>query len=113
MAKDVNIHIKTPGAEEAQQNLDRTAQAAQQMGGKVQDAGRQAQAGGAGVEQFGKQSDEAGRLSQGLSRAVDAMKRAILGLIGIQGLWVFFNKWLSYIRETNQASVTWPIRRAT
>ena len=39
MPKDVNIHVKTTGADESRQELDKTAQAAKRMGDEVRDAG--------------------------------------------------------------------------
>ena len=46
MAKDVNIHLKTTGAEQTKQQLEQTAQATGQVGDQVQEIGRKAQAGG-------------------------------------------------------------------
>ncbi|HUW18374.1 MAG TPA: hypothetical protein VMW16_03650 [Sedimentisphaerales bacterium] len=42
MAKDINIHLKTTGAEQTKEQLDQTARSAEKIGESTQQAGRQA-----------------------------------------------------------------------
>lgn len=56
MAKDVNIHVKTPGAQEAKQQLDGLAQSAKQVGQKVHEGGQQ---GAAGTDKLKDSTDKA------------------------------------------------------
>ena len=42
MAKGINIHVKTPGARESKEQLDRVGQATDRLGGKTEKAGAKA-----------------------------------------------------------------------
>lgn len=83
MAKDVNIHIKTPGASEAKQNLDRLAQSGQNVGQQV-DKGQQ---------QAAESTKKASKELSGMDRILSSLKTQVtgfvagwLGLAGVQKL---------------------------
>ncbi len=65
MAKDVNIHIKTQGADETQRKFQETAQSAQQMGDGV--------------------TQSSDRMKEGVTSSSDSMKNALRTLAGIAG----------------------------
>jgi len=72
MAKDVNIHIRTPGAQQAKQELDKLGKSAQQVGDKTA-AGQK------------RGADETGKTTQkmsGMGRVLGSLKTAVLGFVG-------------------------------
>jgi len=86
MSKDVNVHVKT---ETDKQKVDAYGNAFDRAGGKVNDAGSQAQS--------------ATRKMNILGSAVNSVTSFLTGLVGIAGLWAFFQKWLSYINKISEA----------
>ena len=75
--KDINIHVKTPGANQAKQQLDSVGQSAKQVGNKT---GRAAKKGAAGINKLSQSTNRAhGRFSKFFS----SIKSWAVGLVGI------------------------------
>jgi len=72
MAKDVNIHIKTPGAGEAKQRLDEVGKAAEGVGGKT----------AAGQKRGADAIDKTTQKMSGMDRVLGSLKTAVLGFVG-------------------------------
>jgi len=72
MAKDVNIHLKTTGAEQTKADLDRTGQSAKQLGDKTAEGQKRA---GAATEQGTKKLGAMGRM-------INTLKTQVMGFIG-------------------------------
>jgi len=87
MAKDVNIHVKTPGAPQAKQQLDGVGKAAQQVGQKTSEGQRQA----------GKATEKSTQKLTGMGRVLNTLKTQVMGLVGawlgLQGVRAIIN-WL-------------------
>jgi len=69
MAKEVNIHVKTPGAETSKQKLDELAAAGRDFGEDVNQAGTKVQSGAKkGAEGIGGLSQETGKAQSGFEK---------------------------------------------
>jgi len=77
LAKDVNIHLKTTGAEQTKQQLDNTGRAAKGVGDKTAEG---AQKGAAATEQGTKKLGAMGRMLRSLRRQALSFIGAWLGL---------------------------------
>lgn len=64
--KDINIHVRAKGTEQADQNLKNTGQATEQLGKKT--------------EQAGKKADGANKQLSGMSRILSNLKTQIIGM---------------------------------
>ena len=78
MAKDVNIHLKTTGAEKTKQDLDKTGQSAKDVGDKT----------AKGQNKAGAATDKTTKKLGAMGRTLDNMKTTILSWIGA---WVGLN----------------------
>ncbi len=77
MAKNVNIHVKTPGAKQAEQDLNRTGKAAKGVGDSASRAGKK---GAEGVHEFG---NSAGRTQGRFAKLKSSIASWVLGLVGV------------------------------
>lgn len=77
MPKDINIHLKTTGADKTQADLGKTAQSAKQLGEKTAEGQQQ---GGAATEQATNKLGVMGRMFQSLKSQVVGFVGAFLGL---------------------------------
>jgi len=77
MAKDINIHLKTKGAEQTQQKLSGVGKAAQQVGDSAQQGGRK------GADGMDKLSRSAGSAQGRFSRFTSGLSSWAAGLFGI------------------------------
>jgi hypothetical protein len=67
MAKDINIHIKAPGAEETKQQLDQVGEGAQKLGQKVSQG---AKTGSGGMDQLGESAKKTGSVFGTLKESI-------------------------------------------
>ena len=88
MAKDVNIHIKTPGAREAKRQLGDVAKSAAGVGDKTQHAGKKGAEG----------ADQATQKFSGMGRALSKLKTQVTGLISA---WLGFQAVIKLIGHFN------------
>lgn len=72
MAKDVNIHIKTPGAQEAKQQLGGVGDAAKRVGQKTQK----------GQQKAADSTKQASKELSGMGRVLSNLKTQVMGFIG-------------------------------
>jgi len=89
MPHEVNIHIKTPGADKAKQDIDEVTRATKKSGDATSQAGTQAR-------------QASGKMKL-LGSAVNQLKSYLVGLAGISGLLAFFKSWLEHIKEITEA----------
>ena len=85
MSKDVNIHIKTPGADKARQDLDGVGRSGKGVGDSVGEGGRK------GAEGMNKIKDAADKSHSVLGKLTGQVKAFIGGWLGIQGLFKIFD----------------------
>jgi len=84
MAKnEVNIHIKTPGAKEADNQVDKTAGKVKKLGDSTNKAGKK---GGEGMDQTNQSLGKTGGILNNLAGQVKTFVGAWLGLEGVQQL---------------------------
>jgi len=86
MSKDINVHITT---QTDKQKVDEYGNSFDQAGKKVNAAG-------------GHAEGASGKMTV-LGKAVGSVTSYLTGLVGIAGLWAFFQKWLSYIEKISEA----------
>ena len=80
MAKDVNIHVKTPGAPQAKQRLDEVGKASKQVGDSVGRGGRK---GAEGMDRLsGSAAKTEGRFAK-LSTSITSWATGIIGIAAI------------------------------
>ncbi len=80
MAKNVNIHVKTPGAKQAEQDLNKTGKAAKGVGDKTAEGQRRA---GDSTEKTTQKLSGMGRLLANLKSQVMGYVGAFLGLTAV------------------------------
>jgi len=85
MSKDVNIHIKTPGADKARQDLDGVGRSGKGVGDSVGEGGRK------GAEGMNKINEAADKSHSGLGKLTGQVTAFIGGWLGIQGLFKIFD----------------------
>ena len=83
MAKEVNIHIKTPGAEEAKKHLDDMSRSTEKVGESTAKGSRAATA---GLDKTEKKLGLLGRTTQKLTSQVTAFAGAWLGMAGAKAV---------------------------
>lgn len=80
MAKDVNIHIKTPGAQESKRNLEEVGKAAKSVGDSAHSGGRR---GAEGVDKLGQ---SAKKTESSFSKLKSSITAWVTGLVGIAAI---------------------------
>lgn len=80
MSKDVNIHVKTPGAQESKKNLEGVGKAAQQVGDSAHRGGKK---GADGVDELGQ---SAKKTESNFSKLKSSITSWLAGLVGIAAI---------------------------
>jgi len=80
MAKDINIHIKTRGAEQTRQQLQGVGKSAEKVGDSANQGGR------TGAEGIDKMSDAAAKGPSRFARLSSSIKSWVFGLVGISAV---------------------------
>lgn len=77
MAKDINIHVKTPGAAQAKQQLDEVGRSSKQVGDKTSQGARK------GAEGMDKLSQSATKITGGFGKLKSSITSWIAGFVSI------------------------------
>ena len=97
MAKDINIHVKTPGAPAAKQQLDELGRASQQVGQKTTE----------GQKQAADSTDKSTQKLTGMGRVLNKLKTQVLSFVGayagLQGVRIVIGQITRAIRTQIQA----------
>lgn len=98
--RDINIHVRAKGAEQAQRDLEQTAESTKTLGRETSEAGHKAAAAADGLEKTGQKAG-------GLKSILDNLKTSVFGFVSAWAGWETITNALEGIvnglREVRQA----------
>ncbi|MBW8017434.1 MAG: hypothetical protein FVQ82_14740 [Planctomycetes bacterium] len=97
--KDINIHIKTPGADQSKQNLDKVGKSGKHVGDDIASGSKKA---ASATEKSAKKLSSMGRILSTLKGQVVGMVGAWLGMEGVKKLINYFIDKLERIKKLQE-----------